>query len=219
MANAIEEVDGYIGELLEGLGKLEIAESVYVIVVSDHGQANYRPNAPFVLADVINLDGIRVVEHGSSVSLYFDRPDPLRAGIIRDEINARWQRGQAIIPGEAPRSWRVTPGSRFPDVIAQADIRASVVSRRGRSLTRADHGWAPESRDMHGVFFAAGPRLPAGRAIDRFVNVDIYPLVLEILGLPQTPGVDGDPATLLPLLSSERSAQSAWMTNQGCEYQ
>ncbi len=219
MADAITEVDGYIGDMLKGISDLDVADDVYIIVVSDHGMANYRPSAPFILSDVINLDGITTVEHGSSVSLYLDEPDALRASIIRDEINERWQRGQAIIPGEAPYAWRVEPGTRFPDVIAQADIRASVMPRRGGGLSKGDHGWAPEARDMHGIFLAAGPRLPAGRRIGRFRNIDIYPMILELLGLPQTAGVDSDPSTLLPLLLARGQGQSGWMTNQGCEYQ
>jgi hypothetical protein len=66
-------------------------------------------------------------------------------------------------------------------------------------MTRGDHGWSPEFPDMHGIFIAAGPRLPQGEIIDPLSVVDVYPLLREILELPQI-DVDGDASVLLPLL-------------------
>lgn len=203
VADAVMRVDARVAELLAGIDALGLFDDTFVFVVSDHGLADYRRAPPFVLEDVIDLSGIRTVEHGSSVSLYFDAPDRARALSISTAINDRWRRGQAIIPGEAPLAWHVDAGSRFADVIVQADARASVVSSRGRSRSAADHGWPPAFQDMHGIFLAMGPRLPAGRRIPAFDNVDIYPMILEVLGLPADGPIDGDPATLLPLLDAE----------------
>ena len=41
---AISRVDGYLGRLLSGLEKLPHAEQVNIILVSDHGQAEYLEN-------------------------------------------------------------------------------------------------------------------------------------------------------------------------------
>lgn len=135
--------------------------------------------------------------------LYFDEPDSTRAEAICETINEEWKRGQAVVPASAPSGWHTEGGARVADVIVQADPHASVASSRRwmPKSSKGDHGWAPEFQDMHGIFFAMGPRLPSGQRIQAITAVDVYPLMLEILGLPQAGAIDGDPSKLVPLLS------------------
>lgn len=199
---AVTLIDDYIGTLLDGIEALPFANDVYVVLLSDHGQAKFRTRgAPFVVADHVNFEGIRAVDHDAFVALYFEEPNSGLARIIADRVNDTWQRGQAVLPGEAPDSWHVSQGSRFADVILQADERAIVHSRR-RTPPRqvGGHGWAPQVRQMHGHFSVYGPRLEAGIEISAFENIDVYPFIMEILGLEITDRIDGNPATLVPLL-------------------
>ena len=107
----------------------------------------------------------------------------------------------AIMVGSTAWQLRATPA--LPDVIVQADPGFAVIREPGDSLaSRGDHGWSPDDPSMHGIFLAAGPRLPAGRRIGRVSAVDVYPLLLEILQLPAPGPMDGDPAVLVPLLES-----------------
>ena len=203
MIDAIERVDGYLIRLLDGIAALPHAGDVYTVIVSDHGQMNYRNAPPFVLADAVDLTGVRVEAHGSVAFLWFDTPDPVRAEAMCATINDRWQHGQAVVPGGAPQSWRLDNSPAWPDVIVQADAGYAVVTRPDDTTSsRGDHGWSPDERSMHGVFLAAGPRLPAGRRIGRIAAVDVYPLLLDILGLPAPDFVDGDAGMLVPLLES-----------------
>ncbi len=203
-AAAIERVDGYVERLLEGLESLPIADRVYVVVVSDHGQSSYRRELQtFIIDEVVDLEGVRSVDHGPVSFLYFDEPDAARAAAICEAINARWRRGRAVVPDDAPERWQTTGGSRFADVIVQADARAAVRSTRdpAHGLSLGDHGWAPDFSDMHGIFVAMGPRLPKGRRIGAIDAVDVYPLLMEILDLPISGPIDGDPEALVPLLT------------------
>ena len=202
-AAAIKRVDDYVARLLEGIATLPIAERVTTVIVSDHGQSAYRrDDTPFVLEDVVDLSGIRAVDHGAVSFLYFDAPDNARAEAMCAAINEKWTRGQAVTADGAPDAWNLRGDSRAADVIAQADPRASVVSsqRRIRALSKGDHGWAPEFRDMHGILLLRGPRIPKGKQIPPVSAVDVYPLMREILELPPSTWIDGDPDKLLPLL-------------------
>jgi len=53
---------------------------------------------------------------------------------------------------------------------------------------------------MHATFIASGPRLPSGIQIEAINATDVYPLMMEVLGLQITSPIDGDPAKLLQLL-------------------
>jgi hypothetical protein len=56
---------------------------------------------------------------------------------------------------------------------------------------------------MHGIFLATGPRLPKGKRISKLNNIDVYPMMMEVLGLPITTPIDGNPTLLPSLLTSQ----------------
>lgn len=184
---AIEQVDRWIGKLLDGIEQAGLADQLHVAVVSDHGQSQFRQDPePLVLSEFLELDGVTVRASGAFAMLYLDEPDPARARELRDAINARWQHGRAWLPAEAPADWHVGDNPRLGDVLLQADLGYAVINKRrpGRKSNQGDHGWSPNDRDMHGIFVAAGPRLPAGKMLGTIGITDAYPLFLELLGLP-----------------------------------
>jgi len=203
---AIERVDGYIGALLDGIEALPVADEVYLVIVSDHGLMQKKiDDTIFVIDAVADLEGLSVVNHGAAAFIYFPRPDPERAITVRDAINDAWQYGKAMLREEAPAAWRVTEDGGFAEIIVQADPGYLVYSTEERVQRRSkgDHGWAPEAEGMHAFFAARGPGLPKGQAIGPIRSVDIYPLMMEILGLPMTAPIDGDPDKLARLLKPQ----------------
>ena len=203
--SSIKQVDGYIGRLLAGIDRMSIADDVYVVVVSDHGQAAVISDAePFVIDTVVNIDGLTVVNHGSVAFLYLPESDQRRAEAITTAINNVWEHGKAMLRHETPDSWHVTADSGFADVIVQANTGYTVYSSRDlwshSSASIGDHGWAPETEEMHGIFLATGPRLPKEKRIPAINAVDVYPLLMEILGIPLEAPIDGNPSTLPDLL-------------------
>lgn len=202
--SSIEKVDGYLDLLMQGVDSLPIAEDVYVVIVSDHGQITKKlDDTIFVLEDVIDLDGLTIVDHGAAAFVYFPAPDPARARASRDAINEQWSYGNAMLREDTPEHWRVTAEAGFADLIVQADQGHLVYStaEKVRWRSQGDHGWTPETEGMHAIFLASGPRLPNGMKIGPINSIDVYPLMMEILGLPITTPIDGDPDRLTRLLS------------------
>jgi arylsulfatase A-like enzyme len=199
---AIAEVDRLVGRLQAGLAELPFADEVYLVVVSDHGMGAYGPNAPLVLDRVIDLDGVQLVEGGSYAFLYFEDDRLERARSARKAINAAWGCGQALLPEELPVAWRAGPSDRYPDLFVQADPGCGVISStaQARRMTAADHGWPPDAPDMHGILYATGPRIPAGRVTGPAHVTDVQPLLIELLGLEPPGPIDGDPDRLTSLL-------------------
>jgi alkaline phosphatase D len=74
-----------------------------------------------------------------------------------------------------------------PYVIVAHDPRPSA----NVSLPRGNHGYDPrQMSSMKAIFYAAGPDIRAGVTVAPFENVDLYPFVAKILGLPIGP-IDG----------------------------
>ena len=58
----------------------------------------------------------------------------------------------------------------------------STEQKRSR-ISIGDHGWPPEAESMRATFIASGPRISRGTHIDTIRVIDVYPLLLELLGL------------------------------------
>jgi predicted AlkP superfamily pyrophosphatase or phosphodiesterase len=184
LAAAVAEVDTNIGRLLDAIAGMDLAGEVYVLVVSDHGQANYvNPEATFVLRDHIDLEGLDVTAGGAYAWIYQQQPDPERALEIRDTINEAWAHGHAVLRDEAPTEWRIDDSPRFPEVFVVPELGYGVVAEQEavQRLKKGDHGWDPSNKAMHGIFLASGPALPRGVTIGQVSVVEIYPLLLELL--------------------------------------
>jgi predicted AlkP superfamily pyrophosphatase or phosphodiesterase len=208
---AISRVDGYIGRLLEGIGKLPFAGEINIILVSDHGQGAYiEDQQPYLLADHVDITDSVIIEGGSYLFLHLNRDDPQRAAAIVAEVNSSWQHGRAYLPGETPAQWHVDDNPRFPDVILMPDAGYAVLSTLEKvgKINAGDHGWAPENPDMHGFFIACGPNITPGLTLGTVNNIDIYPLMLSILGLDAPQTMDGDPDALSAALNTTRRIQT-----------
>lgn len=208
---AIQLVDAYIGRLLDGLEKLPFADQVNIILVSDHGQGAYLENQQtYLLADHVNLDETQIIEGGSYLFLHLDQDDPARAAEIVAAVHHSWKHGNAYLPIDAPAQWQVGSNPRFPDVILVAEDGYAVLSTAEKSykINKGDHGWAPESPAMHGVFVACGPNIKPGVSLGPVMNIDIYPLMISILDLDPPAIVDGDASTVAGPLFTPRSTNS-----------
>lgn len=210
-AEAISRVDGYIGRLLKGLEKLPFADQVNIILVSDHGQGAYLPDQqPYLLADNVDLDDVSIIEGGSYLFLHLDKDDSDRADEIAARVNSTWKHGRAYLPDDAPAQWRVGNNPRFPDVILMPDNGYAVLSDEGKAgkINAGDHGWAPENPDMHGFFIACGPEVMPGHSLGPVGTIDVYPLMLSILGLDAPAKIDGNAANLAAALNTTRETSS-----------
>jgi predicted AlkP superfamily pyrophosphatase or phosphodiesterase len=203
---AIKRVDDYLGQLFAGLQELPHGDRVNIIVVSDHGQAAYHlDQEPFVLEDHVDLENSVSIEGGSYLYLHFDPDDPERARQVVNTVNEQWDHGRAYLPDETPASWRTDGGPRYPDVILQPQVGYAVLSglEKAGKLNAGDHGWAPEAPAMHGIFIASGPDIKPGVSLGPVNSIDVYPLMISILGLTVPEKQDGNFDVLRGLIYSD----------------
>jgi len=192
-------VDAYLGRLMEGLEKLPYADQVNIILVSDHGQAAYLEQPqPLVLDEYVDLKDTSIIEGGSYLFVHFDEDDPARAQAMVDVVNSHWDHGRAYLPSTSPSQWQVGDNPRFPDIILMPETGYAVISKseKAHKVTAGDHGWSPDSPEMHGFFVASGPNIKAGVTLGPVRNVDVYPLMASILGLKGPEKLDGDASRL-----------------------
>ena len=104
---------------------------------------------------------------------------------------------------ELPARWHYGTHPRIPAIVCQMDKGWDALSRKSLANraagTRGSHGYDPAEPAMHAIFIARGPSFREGAVIPAFDNVDVYPLLARLLGIPAAPN-DGNPRTLLPVL-------------------
>ncbi len=61
---------------------------------------------------------------------------------------------------------------------------------------------------MHATFLAWGPAFKKKQRIPSFENVNVYPLVCQILGLTYSHDIDGKIEVLGPILKKKKSANA-----------
>ncbi|EMC93510.1 hypothetical protein BAUCODRAFT_113907 [Baudoinia panamericana UAMH 10762] len=207
--STIAEVDGMMGELLQGLEERNLSGIVNVVVVSDHGMATTSVRRLIQLEDLIDTG---LIEHTDGWPLYGlrpynDSPERLQALYLsllkksqqveymgKFEVYLRdtnmperyhFSKNDRIAPlWLVPTAgWAIVTKDEF-DIAAAASTSAAggeepVYHPRGL------HGYDPEHPLMRAIFVARGPAFPhvPGSAIPVFQNTEVYNIVCDSVGI------------------------------------
>jgi predicted AlkP superfamily pyrophosphatase or phosphodiesterase len=198
LLTAAAHLDLALGQLVEGVRRIGLADRAHFVVVSDHGMASVSDSRMIFVDDYIDLNTVDIVDMGALFTL---RPRPtstvdavyrqLRGKhpqltiYKRDETPVRFHyrnhpRIQPIV-GVVGEGWTVTTRQR------EADRKPDARPRRGA------HGYDPRLPSMRGLFVAAGPLVKQGIVVEPFENIHVYDFLCAILGLTPAKN-DGDPA-------------------------
>jgi len=194
VAAAVSVIDKALGTLLDGLDTLENREQVLLMLTSDHGMADTGSVRMVQLGDLIDTKGLRVGYSGAVTGLHVSS-EAGTAQSVRDRINAKLQHGRAYVRQEVPERHHFRGTPRAGDVVVIMDegwLMATSIMNRGLIQREwGEHGWDPDLPSMKAIFLIAGPGIRRGQTIPEVENVDVYPLMTELLGLQPAAGIDG----------------------------
>jgi predicted AlkP superfamily pyrophosphatase or phosphodiesterase len=147
----------------------------------------------------IRLDGMidtTEIERGFSgpvASLHLK--DRARAPAIRDQINDALVRGRAYLRQDVPEDFHYRASPRIGDIVVimeEAWTLAASSQPSTRDVERwGMHGWDPSLPSMHALFLITGPGIRQGAVVPEVHNVDVYPLLTELLDLRPAGGLAG----------------------------
>jgi alkaline phosphatase D len=184
VADAVHELDGEIGKLVDGIKESKLP--VDLIVLADHGMVEVK-GAP------IHLD-----EYGLNASSFGQIIGPVMYPKSDDDAQKAYEalRGKsdkfvvyrrAQVP--AYLHFDSNPREGDPVVVPTGPyfINAIADPRGAEHPPVGMHGYdATRMPEMKAIFFAAGPDIRPGIALEPFENVNVYPLIAKILGLDIT---------------------------------
>lgn len=217
---AAQSLDMAVGRLLDGIVALPIRDRIHVLITSDHGMVNTSPKQTIALESL--LDGADLVNieeafGGPVANLHIRGGDADRARQIRDRINARLARGTAYLRTELDERFHYRDDPRAGDIVIVMDDAWSLSTPRrrpretestakpapaGPSRERwGQHGSDNTFPSMRAVFLIMGPGISRGAIVPEVDNVDVYPLMAELLGITPASDIDGRPGHIKGLIS------------------
>jgi predicted AlkP superfamily pyrophosphatase or phosphodiesterase len=183
LREAVERIDGALGQLRDRLRTLGALESLNVIVVSDHGMSQQAPDRVIYLEDYIDLAAVETIDSSPNVGIH---PVSLTVDQVYERLAGKHSHLQVYRKGDYPARLQFGTHPRVPPIYAMADDGWAVYPRRRAGSggpAGGAHGYDNAAESMQGLFVAAGPALKRGVAIERFRAVDVYELMCAILGV------------------------------------
>ncbi len=193
---AIHSVDTAIGGLRDDLAAL--GQRADLVIVSDHGMAPVAIDHWLPTGGIADQKTMRVTVEGPELYVYPLQPGGSVAAIAGRRAHFTcWTREKMPARFHYGRNPRVSPG------FCLADAGWRFIGEGRSSYVRGDHGWDNDDPAMRALFIANGPRFAIGRTLPMFDNVDVAPLLRDLIGLPAGIGLDGDDRIFRDVMAKE----------------
>jgi predicted AlkP superfamily pyrophosphatase or phosphodiesterase len=187
--DAVANADKAIGRLREEIAKL--GQPANFVIVADHGMAAISQDRLIVLDTFSNPDDYDVVEDGVYASI---NPKPGRqAAVEKALLGAHGPHLSCYRKAEMPERLHYGRNPRVPAILCLPDAGWTVVTHPPkRRVEGGAHGYDNDAPEMRALFIASGPAIKPIGKIPTFDNVDVAPLLRDLIGLPAGQGLDGD---------------------------
>ncbi|WP_426689735.1 ectonucleotide pyrophosphatase/phosphodiesterase [Rhodanobacter ginsengiterrae] len=196
---ALRETDTAMAQLVQGLQQRGLFERINLIVVSDHGMASV-PEAHNVMIDqLIPLGRVQRVSLGILAG-FNPKSDSAAARAdfrkVEQTLEQPQQHMQCWDKTRVPARLAYGRNARVPQLLCLANVHWRITTtenaaRRKGEVNLGDHGFDNAEPLMQAIFVAHGPAFRVGARVPAFPNVDVYPLMTHLLGVPPAAN-DGD---------------------------
>lgn len=190
VTQAVGEVDRWIGDLIGGLVQLD--QPANLVIVADHGMAPTSSERVIALDKLISVDDARIVEAGPYATF---EPVPGRERAVEAALLKPHAHLTCWRKSDIPARFHYGANVRVPPYFCLADdgwLTAKTAPKE--AFSKGEHGYDNDQADMRALFIANGPAFARGRKLPSFDNVDVAPLLRDLLHLPAGAGLDGNDA-------------------------
>ena len=173
------------------------------LIVSDHGMTTLKedwvPTAE--IQEVLGSQLKLLVNSYSHIDLFLENPTQANIERAFNRLPKReylsWHMARDFPSGAHP--------SRNGDIIGLMDLGYEF-RESGRGRVKGAHGYDVTHAHMAANIFGIGPSFRSGQALDQVRSIDVYPLLMHLMGLP--PGsVDGALDVWTPVLTEKMNVK------------
>jgi len=199
--NVVVRMDSLVGVFRRKLNRLDIADSINFVVISDHGMGQITTDKSIALADYLKEEWVDKIRGGNPVVMlkpfdnYRDTVRRALSGIPHLKVYSRTS---------MPAEFHYNRSNRILDHVCVADSGYAVYWDRSNFTDGGTHGYDPSNTDMHAIFYGSGPAFKTNfESSESIRNIDLYSLFSEILGVRPAEN-DGSLSGVLPFLVDQK---------------
>lgn len=195
---AVQEVDTYIERLMQGLKARGVDKKVNVILVSDHGMANYYPRQVTLLDDYFDFGDAERILWTNEIQQIFPKPgrlDAIYSKLRHLPHTTCWKKA------DIPERLHYNKGRRIAPIVCLSQEGWMTTNRKwyndwfkdldDKDRPRGAHGYDNKYQSMMATFVAHGSGFKRRYVAEPFANIEVYNLMCKILGLTPAKN-DGD---------------------------
>lgn len=188
-------LDKNLGDLFKGIK--ETGLPVNIIIVSDHGMSMVPTNNYLSIEDIKNEGLYTTINNGAIVNIH------PKKGISKETILLYLKPKEnhfKVYKTENTPGFEYSPENEdwgaiqvLPDFGYYFSSTKGIEFKKKATNTEFGvHGYDPNIKDMHGIFYGNGPAFKEGYISESIKNIHIYPLMCEILDFEIPKDIDGN---------------------------
>ncbi|XP_050728274.1 bis(5'-adenosyl)-triphosphatase enpp4-like isoform X3 [Eriocheir sinensis] len=209
----LKKIDAGLGYLFHMLDLRGLKKEVDVVILSDHGMAQISSITGIIDLDTILDPGLYTFTGSSPVLNIW----PIKEKVVY--VYAKLQDGSKAYPYKVymkedsqMKAWHYMNNPRISSITLVAndgyvfqDVKGFIKGHKDKGypgLTEmfGDHGYEVDNPSMEPIFVAVGPSFRQKFTAEEFSNLDVYPLLCLMLGLPPGPN-NGSLDNIYPILA------------------
>lgn len=199
VGDAVQFVDEAIRKMNEMTDQTGLP--VNYVLVSDHGMMDIDVDHPVLQPAGLDTSLFKMAFSATLIHLYAKNKRDIKHTykVLKKEAEGY----RVFLKKNTPKRWHYRTKddyyNRLGDIMLVADP-GKAFSFSGRKPLAGNHGFDNAIPEMQATFYAWGPAFRSGYKIPSFENVNVYPLVANLLGLKPVCNIDGDLKILKDIL-------------------
>ena len=173
-------LDSLIGVFITKVEELPNNENINIIVTSDHGMGTISKERTVYLKNYVDDEWIDIIQGYNpnyNIKAKQEFYDTLYTVLKSIPHIKAWKNN------EVPERLHYGTHPRVMDFVVLADSSWSIRLEGQKAKDGGTHGYDNDNINMHAIFYAYGPDFKKGYIQNTFNNVDLYPLIANILNL------------------------------------
>lgn len=190
----VHKLDSLVGRLMNGIAALSFADSVNLIITSDHGMADVSADRYIKVDEYLKPAWYDQIVGSNPTSIFVKRQNIDSVYTTLSKVKHL----KVYKKKDIPKSLKYGTNLNVGDIIVAPDCGWQFGFKP--SPMHGAHGYDPKNKDMQVIFYAYGPDFKENYKGKKFDNTAIYPLLCYLLNI-QPSGNDGDAKQFLQFIN------------------
>lgn len=191
---SVHLVDDAVGNLIRKVNELGL-KNVNFIFVGDHGMVKVDVENPLEIPEIL-FDKKRFDFYNAQTLMRVVVKNPADVKSVYKELKKNKSADYDVFLGERfSKKLHFSPKNDRYNRIGQILLvpkSPKIFLEKGKKTSQGKHGYSPyEVPEMKAIFIASGPAFKQNKKIGEFQNVNIYPIITDVLKLKMAEPIDG----------------------------